>query len=91
MKLTLEEATEYAEKADRILLDLHQRIDQLKGRLVRGPVGSLGFRTVAAVADHMKMRELQIAEARALVNDLESTHTDSAMVLESARRIGIIK
>jgi hypothetical protein len=91
MKLTLEEATEYANKADQILMDLHQRIDQLRGKLVRGPVGSLGFRTVSDVVIHMKMRELQIATARETISELESTHTDSAMVLESARRLGIIK
>lgn len=89
MKITLETAIKYAEAADRLLAELHRRLDKLKGELPRGPSGSLGHTTVAAVAEHLKKRELQIQEVQAQITELESTDTDSEQVLEIADRLGL--
>lgn len=89
MKLTLEMAVKYADAADALISTLHRRLDELKGELPRGPSGSVGYRTVAGVAKHLKKRELQIDDARAQIAELESTDTASDMVLEIAGRIGL--
>lgn len=89
MKMSLEAATMYAHRADVLLGRLTVRRDSLRGEMPRGIPGSLGYHTVADVVKHLEKREKQIAELRAEIEELESTDSDSAKLMEVADRMGL--